>query len=174
MLQNKFYQIHLFLWAGFFLAKNYPVYPQSSQCKNFECNYWLITLLPAHATFPFLFLHIKAWFSSLSHATTSLLALSSQMAAHFARYSKFQQDIYPQKQLFNQEVTLSSRVQWPVFNDQLIRIFKVKLSWHHCTIFQLIHVVLWQCNEKDQKQKTQCINLTAFMCQLYWIGETHL
>ena len=46
MLQNKFYQIHLFLWAGFFLAKNYPVYPQSSQCKNFECNYWLITLLP--------------------------------------------------------------------------------------------------------------------------------
>ena len=46
MLPNKFYQIHLFLWAGFFLAKNYPVYPQSSQCKNFECNYWLITLLP--------------------------------------------------------------------------------------------------------------------------------
>ena len=32
--------------SRFFLAKNYPVYPQSSQCKNFECNYWLITLLP--------------------------------------------------------------------------------------------------------------------------------
>ena len=91
--------------SRFFLAKNYPVYPQGSQCKNFECNYWLTdyppSLLLAHATFPFLFLRIKVWFSSLSHATTSLLALSSQMAAHFARYSKFQQDIYPQKQLFN-------------------------------------------------------------------------
>ena len=63
MLQNKFYQIHLFLWAGFFLAKNYPVYSQSSQCKNFECNYWLITLLP--------FFSLMLFFLSFSYVLKS-------------------------------------------------------------------------------------------------------
>ena len=86
------------------------------------------------------------------------------MAAHFARHSKFQQDIYSQKQLFNQEVTLSSRVQWQVFNDQLIRIFKVKLSWHHCSIFHLIYVILWQCNEWIRNKSVNCTGLVRYIC----------
>ena len=92
--------------SRFFLAKTIPSIPKVANGKTLSVIIdWLPSfppsLLLAHAIFPFLFLRIKAWFSSLSHATTNLFALFSQMAAHFARYSKFQQDIYPQKQLFN-------------------------------------------------------------------------
>ena len=57
VLQNKFYQIHLFGWAGFlFLPK--PI-PKVANVKTLSAivDFWTLpSLLLAHATFPFLFL----------------------------------------------------------------------------------------------------------------------
>ena len=94
----------------FFSAKNFP---QSSQCKNFECNHWFFIFPPspllAHATFPFFFLR-KC--DSLPFGPFSLNG-----------YSKFQQDMYPQNSCSIRKWHYWVELSDKFFNHQLITIF---------------------------------------------------